>query len=252
MAYKMKKWRFPHSNEYEFTWAGNYGARGERRAERRKATSEEVEKINQRNREKKLRRLIKANFEAGDYWVTLLYPKGTRKPTEEVKEDLKRFLQKLRREYKAAGEELKFIYRIEIGTRGGIHAHILCNRIRNGDVIIQKHWIHGRASFEHLREDINSLAEYIAKKMNDAAAEQMESFEPDKKKNVTAYHTSRNLIRPEPEVKEMKRRTMTRMIVEGPKATKGYVVDKSSIITGINPFTGMSYMHYTEVRHGTG
>lgn len=250
MAYKRKIWRFGDSTEFEYIWMGNYGAKGERRAPRRQPTPEEIEKVNQKNREKRLRRLIKANFNEGDMWCTLVYPAGTRKPTEEVKEDVRKFLMNLRRDYKRAGAELKFIYRIEIGSRGGIHVHMLVNRIRDGDLLLRTRWTHGHVNYEFLRRDVRKLAEYISKTMNEEQTAQMELFEPEKKKNVLKYSTSRNLIRPEPEEKEMKRLTMMKILRDGPKPTKGYVIDWETVTTGVNPFTGMSYLHYTEVKGG--
>lgn len=40
------------------------------------------------------------------------------------------FLQRLRYRYKKLEDVLKYIYRIEIGKRGGIHVHILLNRTK--------------------------------------------------------------------------------------------------------------------------
>lgn len=91
MAYWLDIYRFPNSTEYEYKWAGRYGAKGERRGKRAKATPEQIKKQNQQNRERYVRRLIKANFFPDDLWVTLKYPAGERKPLAEVKKDLKNF-----------------------------------------------------------------------------------------------------------------------------------------------------------------
>lgn len=61
---------------------GRYGARGQKRQKRRKATPEEIAKQNQWKRERDVRRLIKWNFGIGDYWFTLTYKKGSRPPLE--------------------------------------------------------------------------------------------------------------------------------------------------------------------------
>lgn len=60
--------------EYEFKWKGKYGAKGEVRGKRTKKTPEAMAKINQKNRETKVRREILLNFQEGDYWVALKYP----------------------------------------------------------------------------------------------------------------------------------------------------------------------------------
>lgn len=125
MAYCMETWKFRYSIEREYKYKGKYGAKGEKRAEKTKATPEQIKKQNQRNREKKIRRLIKANFIPSDLWCTLKYPAGTRKPIKEVMEDMRKFHDAMRREYKKAGKLYKFIYRVEIGKHGGIHIHIL-------------------------------------------------------------------------------------------------------------------------------
>ena len=38
MAYRKDVWHFPGSNEYEYKFIGNYGAKGEKRHKRQKAT----------------------------------------------------------------------------------------------------------------------------------------------------------------------------------------------------------------------
>ena len=73
-------------------------------------------------------------------------------------------------------------------------------------------------------------------------------FEEKEQKKLLKISTSRNLIRPEPEKKEYHRLTMKKILLEGPVATPGYYIDKDSIVSGINPFTGLSYLKYTEIR----
>lgn len=74
MAYKKDTWVFPGSIEHEYKFMGRYGAAGEKRQAKRKPTKEQIQKQNQWNREKLMRRLIKANFCENDYWITLKYP----------------------------------------------------------------------------------------------------------------------------------------------------------------------------------
>lgn len=251
MAYTRDTWTFPDSIEHEYKYMGKYGAAGEKRAEKRKPTKEQIRKQNQWIREKLMRRLIKANFCPNDLWVTLKYPKGCRKPIGEVKKDLQKFLSRLRYEYKKRGEPLKYIYRIEIGKHGGIHIHILINRTRgkpDTDVLIQEKWTYGRANFESLYEQggFQDLACYIVKLPDEEIEEQLSLFPEQDRKELIKYSCSRNLIRPEPVKKTYTHWTMRRILEEGPTPTKGYYIDKDSIICGINPVTGMSYLYYTE------
>lgn len=253
--YWQDKWVFKDSVEYEIKYAGKYGAKGEKRSKREKATPEVIKRQNQRNREKKMRRLIKANFSEGDLWLTLKYPKGTRKPVHEIKDDLKKYIGTLRRRYKAADSELKFIYRFEIGKQGGIHIHMVVPRIRGADteVMLQKEWKHGRVNYQNLDDgDYAELAAYIVK-LPDEAVEKQLSFVPvEYRKEFIKISTSRNLIRPEPERKVFKRKTVRKLLQEGPTPSKGYYIDKKSVVIGVNQYTGMHFIHYTErkVRSG--
>lgn len=253
MAYTKLTYKFPNSTEYEYHYIGNYGAKGEKRAPRQKKTPEQQKKVNQRRKEKTMRHMIKANFFPNDIWVTLKYPKGIRKPLDEIKKDFRKFIAGMRKAYKKMGEEFKYIYRMEIGKRGGIHIHILINRSRgrpDTEVLIQDMWTEGRANHQNIYEagGYRDLAEYIVKLPDEDVMKQLSLFEPQEQKEFIKYSCSRNLIRAEPERKECKRWTLRKLIEEGPKPKPGYYIDKSSLEYGINPFTGMSYMRYTEVR----
>ena len=254
--YEMKCFRFRNSNEYEFKLAGRYGAKGEKRAKRRKATPEQVNRQNQWNRETKVRRLIKANFCEGDLWMTLKYPKGIRKPFDEVKEDMRRFREELRKEYKKRGQDFKWINRIEIGARGGIHAHMIANRIREGpgtDVVAQQIWERiagGRINYTNLYAagGYKDLAKYLAKQPDEEQEKQLSFYEPQERRQMVRYSSSRNLVRPQPEVKTYRRRTVRRMVEDGIKPTPGYYIDPESVRYGINPFNGTTYLKYIECR----
>lgn len=254
MAYIKKIYEFWNSNEIEINYKGKYGAKGEKRAPKRKPTKEEIKKNNQTNRENKVRRLLKANFRARDWWCTLKYPKGTRKSAEEVKDDFGKFVDSMRGKYKRRGSKFKFIYRIEIGERGGIHIHVVINRIKDSDLLISSSWKHGTVNFQHIREwgGMKNLAEYIVKRPNEEVCKQLSMFPEEDRKTFVTYNTSRNLVRPKPERKIYERKTLRKEIEQGPTPTKGYYIDKNSIVFGVNPYTGMSYLHYTEFKIGEG
>lgn len=253
MACAKDIWRFANSIEYEYKFTGRYGAKGEKREKRKKVTPEQIKKQNQTNREKKTRRLIKRNFFPEDLWITLKYPKGKRKPLGEIKEDFKKFLAKMRVAYKKRGESFKFIYRMEIGKKGGIHIHILINRSRgkpDTDILVQELWTHGQAYYTTIYEfgGYQKLANYIVKRPDEEVEKQLSLFDEKEQKEFIRYNTSRNLIRPEPERKIYRRRIMKKLIEEGPEPTPGFYIDKNSIYCGKNPFTGLSYYQYTECR----
>lgn len=253
MGYIREIWRFLNSTEYEYKFVGRYGAKGEKRGRKEKPTPEQIKKQNQRNRENRVRRLIKMNFHPNDLWVTLKYPAGVRKPMGEVKKDFQGFLAAMRREYKKRGEPFKYIYRMEIGERGGIHIHILVNRLRgtpDTDIIVQTKWSHGRANYVSIHEagGYKDLAAYIVKQPTEEIEGQLSLFPPEEQKVLCSYNSSRNLIRPEPERTEYKVRTVRKLVEEGPVPTEGYFIDVDSVRCGVNPYTGMSYLHYTECR----
>lgn len=267
MAYKEKIYRFKDSTEYEFTYAGKYGAKGERRAPKRKPTKEQIQRQNQTNKEIRIRRLIKANFSPGDLWVCLKYPKGYRATLDEVKKDFRKFRDMIRKAYADRGKVLKYIYRLEIGERGGIHIHILVNRIWNAqtDIVLMKAWEEvlkrrvpakkaaGFVDYKNVYDvgGYAQLAEYICKTPKEDTEEykQLSLFAPVQQKQLLSVQTSRNLIRPEPEVRTCCHWNMRRILENGwPKPKKGYYIEKESVVSGINPYTGMSYLKYTEVR----
>lgn len=127
-AYIREIWDFGSTMEIEEKHTGRYGARGQEREEKKKATPEEIAKQNQWRRERDVRRLIKWNFSSGDYWMTLTYKKGERPAWEQMKKDLAKLIRKVRLKYKKKGWELKYIYRLAIGKKGGPHVHLLVNR----------------------------------------------------------------------------------------------------------------------------
>ena len=170
---------------------------------------------------------------------------------DEVEHDMEKFIDRLRAPYKRAGIKLKYMYRIDIGKRGGIHIHIIIKRLpTDGDKLIQKKWKAGRVNFVHLYDagGYQDLAEYMAKELPEEIEGQLNLFDEKEKKKLMSYHPSRNLDKPVPEVKEYKRRTVQKLLVEGPVPEEGFYIDKNSIRQGINPFTGYSYLYYTEYR----
>ena len=255
MAHRRDVYRYYNSNEFEYKYVGNYGAKGEKRAPRKKASPEQIKKQNQYNKQKTTRRLIKANFRRNDLWVTLKYPRGHRASIKDIQDDLKAFNRKMRETYTKRNQKYKYIYRIEIGRRGGLHVHILINRARGTpetDLLVRKFWKRGGINFVPLYETggYAALAEYIVKQATEEIQGQLDLFADGDKKVLSKYSPSRNLNRPEPEKKTYKRRTVEKLVRDGPKPTEGYYIDKDSIRMGVNEYTGMSYLQYIEYKIG--
>ena len=177
--------------------------------------------------------------------MTITYRKGDRPTWAEMIKDIQKLIKDVRKCYRKIGKELKYIYRLQIGKRGGPHIHILANRVQSQDggtdIFFSECWKKGHINFRSLYETGNfeDLAEYIAKPI--------EEWEP---KEAKRYHPSRILIRKEPKEKVINRRNLVdkqgRMIY--PKAPKGYYIDPDSVRMGINPVTGYAYRHYTLIK----
>lgn len=216
-------------------YPGNYGAPGVRRSDRRRRTSEEVRKNNDRNRMRKLQRIILANFPTGRT-VHLTYRKDERPETmEEAMRQRKDFLKAMRKACRAAGIEWKFIIVTERGKRGqALHHHMIVeDRTEPIDLLrtISKLWTHGRVASTKMEEEEDgfaTLADYLLKK------------ETKTDKGGTSYSRSRNLIVPEPKKEIIKRRTWTRE----PKAPAGWYIVKGSVWNAFTP-GGWPVQRYT-------
>lgn len=252
MAYVEKIYTMPRCIDHEFSYAGDYGAKGQKRQKKEKATPEQIEKQNQKNRQNYVRRLILNNFVRGDIWLTLKYPKGTRFTDSSVMvKDMRSFIRKLRKVYRSRDQELKYIYRMEIGKKGAPHVHILINRIRGEPgmmEVLQSTWPYGFNETPYEGETrTRELADYLTKKPEKEARTQLSFFPEDEWEKFIRFQSSRNLKKPEQVRKEYKRRTLRKLFIEGPTPREGYYIDKNSIVSGINPVTGLSYYRYTEI-----
>lgn len=270
--------------EHEYYFKGGFGAKGEKKAEKKKPTPEQIRQWYNAKRSKLTRRTIQLNFVPGDYLVTLKYPKGMRPDMETVKGHRKKFFDLMRREYRKQGKAMKYITRLEIGPKGGVHAHNIMNRLEGGLEIMTRIWRKARgvtaiedmvaADSTELPELVSldgkvdvrllyldggyrELADYLCKPL---PGEIEGNLSRDDKKNLYSLSCSRNLKRPEPERKRFSHWTMRKLIEAGPEKINtdpalrkrylkpGHLIDKETWESGINPFTGLSYLYFTEVR----
>lgn len=223
--------------QIEKCYPGNYGAPGKERGEKRRRTQEEIRKQNERNRWKRLQRIILLNFKKGDWHLILKYREKDRPETyEEAKAQRQKFIGDMRKAFRKAGIPFKWIAMTERGKKGKVLHHHLVIEDRNeagaGTVqLVKKLWTYGNQFFVSLYEEggYEKLAEYIVK------AEGKEEC------GWCTYSHSRNLIMPEVKRKTIYRRKWRRM----PAAKKGWYVVKESIVNGTNPFTERPYQYYT-------
>lgn len=223
--------------QIEKSHPGNHGAPGQKRKKKRKKTPEDIRRQNERNRWRKVQRIILANFKEGDWHLILKYRPGERPDTyDEAKDHRKKFLDKMRDAYKKQGILFKWIVVTERGKKGQVlHHHLVIEDIRRDGIdtvrLVKKLWPHGNEFFVALYEDgeYEKLAEYIVK------------AETKEEGGWCTYSRSRNLVVPERKVEIVRHRRWR----NPPVAPKGWYVVKESIWNGENPVTGQPVQHYT-------
>jgi hypothetical protein len=207
------------------------------RSENENPTPEAVKKINERNAENHLRRLINANFKYQDIHLVLTYRRDKRPATPQAaKEDLEKFLRKLRGYFRKSGNELKYIAVTEY-KNGAIHHHLIINSMDTRD--LTELWIFGQPRPTYLDHSgqYGKLASYLIK-------ETSKTFNSEDSIHGKRYCASRNLKQPQ----IIKRIVSAKSWQKEPKAKKGYVIEKDSIRTGIYELTGYPYQFYRMIK----
>lgn len=137
---------------------------GKRRG-RCKPTSAIQERLNQKNAEKRLTRIVHANFAPDDLALHLTY-RLTPESGKEAMRLVRNFLRKLQRRYRKLGIAFKYILSTEYGGRGGrIHHHLIVTGGLDRDEI-ERLWEHGFANSKRLQfteNGVTGLAHYITK-----------------------------------------------------------------------------------------
>ena len=220
-------------------YSGRYGAPGMKREPKKKATPEEVERHNHWKRCRDLRRIIELNFEGGDWHVTLTCEKDKRPTKEEAPKVIRKFLAKLRQEYKKQGWELKYVISCEIGDRGAVHWHMVCNNEHNemtdSAKLIRENWPRGRPYFSNM--DATGEYERLAKYMVKQASKRIERGETVEK---MSYSRSRNLKKPV----ERRERIRANAWRKDPKIPEGWELVEDSLVNGISEVTGLPWQQY--------
>lgn len=248
MAIKRKEYRFRKGDilDIEEYHDGKYGAPGGKRLKRRKATPEDMIRVNKWNKEKRCRQRLLCYFSPGDLLLTWTYRVEERPPDmESALKDFQVALRKVRREYKKRGKSLFWIRNIERGTKGAWHIHLVVNEIGDSASIVEKAWTKGGTWLTEIKkskfydEDFTSLASYITK--DEHSVETKADGTPGKPRlREVSYNTSKNMPLPEPNVDKLVRWK------KEVKPKKGYYI--AFIWEGINPKTGYKYRRVTQIR----
>lgn len=215
-------------------------SKGEKRAVKETPTSEAQKKINQRNAERDLRRILNTNFHDGDLLVRLdFFKEKAPSGSEDMQQLTSKAIRRLRREFAKEGLELKYVYVKEIGPKGSRHIHMVMSKCDTD--ILRKCWPHGGIHVDPLisKGQYGKIAAYFAKYA--AKTEDTEGQLIGKR-----WYGSRNLTKP----KITKQVISANKFRKEAKAIPGYYIDGDSVRSGISQLTGYEYFTYTLIRAG--
>ena len=166
------------------------------RQQKQRASCEAREKLNARTSFQKLERLLAANFDNGDLWVTLTYT-DEKLPysRDRAVQRFQRFSSNLRKQRKKRKEDLRYIYVTEGDYPGGrLHHHFVTNSTGEDLEEIKRIWNQGDVEIERLTFDANNTYEALSVYMT---KEPREHGHP--KVGERMWTPSLGLRRPEPE-----------------------------------------------------
>ena len=238
MPYVQKTWETPRTREvlkyYRFACTMENGKIQKSREKRQKASTETKQRWNRKQRIRKFTRKMDANFGIGDYNYRFSYPLHGRPTAEEHNKIWSRFLRKLRDAYRRAGKVFRWMTRTEIGTRGGIHVHmVLSAGISRDEIDAMWQTFGGVCRSQRLySRELGKLAMYMLKDEQEIAGRKQK------------YSCSRNLIIPQAKTKKVKATSW----MEVPREPAGWMMVADSIETGVNPFTGYGYQYVKFVK----
>ena len=229
-----------------------HGKKGGPRGERKTKTSLRQMLANQRRAEQKLRWLMNENFYDGDLSLTATYVRRAGEEpisVEEMKKHIRKFLTRLRKEYRAQGKELKYIHVMEVGERGARHHHLVVNYI--DERIIQRVWEEvypdkrpdRKASF--IRQQMLNTNGQYDKLANYLIKQTQKNLGREDALMKKSYSCSRNLRKPEITTEVVGASTFRKE----PKAPAGWYLEPDSIVRNTDP-DGYDWMTYRMIRVG--
>lgn len=156
---------------------------GARRGKFRETTEVQA-KLNEKKSIEWMTYLTHANFDKHDYVLHPTYRDGCLPESEEqFEKDIKNYIRRLKRIYKKAGKELKYIYAMEYSDTGRPHLHIILSGCVDRDVL-EEAWGKGRCNADRLQFNecgIIDLSKYVGK---------------SRRSGKRRYVTSKNLTKP--------------------------------------------------------
>lgn len=167
------------------------------RADKQHATNEAREKINARTSTEKLERVLAANFDNGDLYVTFSYDDEHLPPDRGAAvRRMRAFVPKLRAARAVRGEELAYVYVTEGTYPGGrLHHHMVLNSTGKDIVELRQLWPYGNnVEVRRLKFDeeytYGDLAGYLTKEPKEWGSPKL---------GERTWNPSVGLKRPDPE-----------------------------------------------------
>lgn len=141
VTYKLRKGDVLIVQEYH---DGKYGAKGLPRKKKKKATKEDIARVNKWNKTKRCQIRLLEYFEPNDLLVTWTYKVANRPATmKEAKKHFAEAMRKVRREIRKRGYENFYMRNIERGTKGAWHIHFVIKEVGDTASIVQNAWDKG-------------------------------------------------------------------------------------------------------------
>ena len=207
------------------------------RSVRLKETSPSVKKCNDFHAAEKCEAKILVNFRPGDWHISLTYADVENLTEEQAKKDVRNFLDRLKRRCAKQNITLRYVKMTERSLKGRLHHHLILPQEIPGQMILEC-WEHGIVKANALLgSDVRGLAEYFVDKTKKGQKND------DRPKNTARYSFSRNCIEPKITYENI---SASKWRIE-PKAPKGFMLDKNSVVTGTSKM-GYEYQRYTLVR----
>lgn len=216
--------------------------KGQERSKVKKKTKEEMQQANMRQAARKLARKINANFRPGDWHITLTYRPKERPNEKEAQQNIKKFLDQMRKRYRQEGFNLKYIMVTEYKNKS-IHHHLIINHVNDGKKTttdyVRQYWKgRGNPKFIPLYDngEYKTLAEYLIK-------ETEKTFREGSSPVKQRYSCSRNLVPAKRKEEIRKSKTWK----EEPAPRLGYYIDQDSVYNGLDKF-GFRYQRYVMIK----
>lgn len=241
MPYRHETCRAGRTKQHTYYYAWRADTKGGSRRKKENRTSEAQKKVNSRQAVKRLTWILNENFDGTSQYVTWSYAKENRPAgKKELRKDVSDLLRSLRKEYRAAGMIVKYVWVAEVGDRGAVHIHMVVNGIDTRR--LKKCWNKGWITIKPMDDSgqYRRLAAYFVK-YSEKTMKTCEGF------GGRRYNSSKNLKIPKPVKTTVRSKDAYNHTIEIPQ---GWYLDKDSVAEAWHEVTGYMYFTYTLIQDG--